>query len=155
MTVALAVLIAAVGIGYALSRVARIRKELPELAEAEKKPKRKSKREKRLEQIRAEEPEYVPPSIDDLIAAEIAETGVKDIPGGEGLPAAVLLKVFRRDTATAETCPPAERRFVLADGVNAAEAGVDDVRLICEGHPITPLEAATTDGGDDAGPVAE
>ena len=132
--VALAILIAAIGIGFAMSRVSKIRKELPEFAEKQAKPKRQSKREKRLEQIRANEPEWVPPTIEDLIAEEIAETGVDRIPGGEGLDTAVLLKVFRRDTGVEEDCAPEDRRFELSAGVSPADAGVDDVKLLCDTH---------------------
>jgi hypothetical protein len=145
VTIAFAILIAAIGIGYAMSRVARIRKELPEFAEKEAKPKRQSKREKRLEQIRAAEPEYVPPSIDDLIAEEIADLGVDKIPGGEGLAPAVLLKAYRRDTHAADTCAPKDRRFVLAGGVAAGDAGVDDVQLVCAEHPDATAEADHSD----------
>jgi hypothetical protein len=145
IAIVLAVVIAAFGVGFAMSRVSKIRKELPELAEQSRKPKRQSKREKRLEAIRAAEPEWEPPSIEDLVAAEIEETGVDRIPGGEGLPTAVLLKVFRRDTTTAETCAPEDRRFVLAAGVHAADAGVDDVRLVCETHTASS-EATAEDG---------
>ena len=134
MPLAFAVVIAAIGIGYAMSRVMKLRNQMAELTEVEKKPKRQSKREKRLEQIRAGEPVYVPPSIDDLIAEEIAETGVDRIRGGEGLAIAIRLKAFRRDTTAAEDCAPEDRRFVVADGIGAADAGLDDVRIICEAH---------------------
>ena len=55
-TVAFAIIIAAVGVGYAMNRASRIRKQLSEIADIET-PKRQSKRQKRLEQIRAAEPE--------------------------------------------------------------------------------------------------
>ncbi|NIU21506.1 MAG: hypothetical protein GWN79_21620 [Actinobacteria bacterium] len=80
------------------------------------------------------------PSIDDLIAEEIRETGVDRIPGGEGLETAVLLKVFRRDTTVAETCAPEDRRFELSAGVAPAAAGVDDVKLVCDRHPLPSAE---------------
>lgn len=135
MALAIAILLAATGIGYAISRLAKVRKEMPEFAERAKKPPRQSKQQKRLEQIRAAEPKYVPPSIDDLVAEEIADIGIDKVPGAEGLAPAVLLKVYRRDTPATEDCPPEQRRFVLTQGVDAASAGVDDVRLICDAHP--------------------
>lgn len=155
MPLAIAILIAAVGIGYAMSRVAKVRKELADIAEVEPRPKRQSRREKRLEQIRAAEPEYVPPSIDDLVAAEVADTGVDRIPGGEGVALAVLLKVYRRDTGVAETCAPEDRRFVITPGVAAADAGLDAVRLICASHPSSagvhgPETAGEKEFGDSA-----
>jgi hypothetical protein len=152
LSIALAVIIAAIGIGYAMSRITKMRRELPEFAEKEAKPKRQSKREKRLEQIRAAEPVYVAPSIDDLVAAEIADTHVDEIPGGEGLTSAVMLKVFHRDTAVAETCLPGDRRFVIAAGVEPADADVEDVKLICEGHSAEPLGS---NDGEEAAPPEE
>ena len=138
MPLAIAIVIAAIGIGYAMSRVVKIRKDLPELAEG--KPNRLSKREKRLEQIRAPEPEYVAPSIDDLVAAEIAEAGLDDIAGGQGVAPTVKLKVYRRDAPHIERCPPESRRYVLEADVDPSDAGVDDVRLICEGSPEPSAE---------------
>jgi len=110
VTVAIAILIAVAGIGYAMSKASKVRKELNEFADVEK-PKRLSKREKRLEQIRAGEPEYVPPTIDDLVSEEVVEIGADQIPGGEGLAPAVLLRVYRRDTAPDDDCAPADRRI--------------------------------------------
>ena len=137
VTVAIAILLAAAGIGYAMSKASKIRKELNEFADVEK-PKRLSKREKRLEQIRAGEPEYVPPTIDDLVSEEIVEIGADQIPGGEGLAPAVLLRVYRRDTAPNDDCAPADRRFVVADGIELGDAGLEDVRLLCMTHETAP-----------------
>jgi hypothetical protein len=148
--IAIAVLIAAVGIGIAMSRLTKVRKEFPELAEKAEKPKRMTKRQKRLEQIRAAEPEYVPPSIDDLIAEEIADLGIARVAGADDLSPAVALKVYRRDTPDMETCPPEDRRFVVAEGVDAATASVDDVRLVCDEHPVSgPDPSAPRTAGDD------
>jgi len=105
-----------------MSRVAKLRKEFPELAE--KKPTRQNRREKRLEQIRAAEPTYVAPTLDDLIAAETA--------GGAGLPPGVMLKVYKRDIDAAKACPHEKLRFVVAEGVQAEAADFDDVRLACD-----------------------
>ena len=165
VTIAIAILIAAAGIGYAMSKASKVRKELTEFADIEK-PKRMNKREKRLAQIRAAEPEYVAPSIDDLVSEEIIETGADQIPGGEGLAPAVLLRVYRRDTAPDDDCAPADRRFVVADGIELADAGLDDVRLLCTTHETAPpvdgmgvddAEANTTgiDDADEAGSDSE
>ena len=152
-SLAIAILIAAIGVGFAMSRVAKVRKEMAELTEAEPKPKRQSRSKKRLEQIRAAEPEYVAPSIDDLIIEEVTETGVDRIPGGHGLEVAVRLKVFRRDTPATDTCLPERRRFVLNEGVNAADAGLDDVKLVCEDHandePDTETDTDTDTDTDE------
>ena len=146
MTIAIAIIIAAIGIGYTMSRMSKIRKEMPELAETAKKPPRVSKRQKRLEQIRAAEPEYIPPSIDDLVAEEIAEIGIDRIPGAEGLAPAVLLRVFRRDTPDTDRCLPERRRFVVANDISPSEVDIEDVRLVCEDHPpIVPERGLDAD----------
>ncbi len=150
MAIALAIIFAAVGIGYAMSRMSKIRKELPELAAKAKKPPRMSKRQKRLEQIRAAEPEYIPPSIDDLVAEEISEIGIDRIPGAEGLLPAVLLRVFRRDTPDADHCLPERRRFVVANDIDPGDADIEDVRLVCQDHaPIAPQEGPDADHEDE------
>ena len=130
MSIVIAVAIAAVGIGYAMSRLAKLRKEFPELAD--KKEPRKSRRDKRLEQIRGAEPEYVAPSLDDLIAEEIADEGIDTIEGGVGLPPAVMLKAYKRDLAGVAGCPREKLRIVIADGVQPETAEFDDVRLTCD-----------------------
>lgn len=146
MRIAIAIIIAAIGIGYAMSRMSKIRKEMPELAETAKKPPRVSKRQKRLEQIRAAEPEYIPPSIDDLVAEDIAEIGIDRIPGAEGLAPAVLLRVFRRDTPDTDRCLPERRRFVVANDISPSEVDIEDVRLVCEDHPpIVPERGLDAD----------
>ena len=153
VTVAIAILAAAVGIGYAMSRASKVRKELNEFADVEK-PKRLSKREKRLAQIRAAEPEYIAPTIDDLVTEEIVATGADQIPGGAGLAPAVLLKVYRRDTAVGDDCKPETRQFVVGDGIEPADAGVEDVKLICDSHEPasdvndTAVENAALEGAD-------
>ena len=139
----IAIIIAAAGIGYAMSRVSKVRKEFPDLAA--KRPPRVSKRQKRLEQIRAHEPEYTPPSLEDLIAADIKEAGIDTIPGASGVPQGVILKVYRRDEP-AIACRHEELRFLVADGVEPGSAGIDDVRLICD----VPAEPAK-----DPSPAAE
>ncbi len=149
MPIAIAVIIAAVGIGYAMSRVAKLRKEFPELAE-KRKPTRQSRREKRLEQIRAAEPAYVAPTLDELIAAEIADEGIGDIAGSAGLAPGVMLKVYKRDMETVKACPRQKLRFVVADGVQAEAAEFDDVRLACdapaaESEPSGEANAQTED----------
>ena len=72
------------------------------------------------------------PSVMDLMRQEIEETGVEEIPGHEGLPGPVMLKVYRRDQATRERCAHNAYEFVIKDGVNPAEAMEDDVRLFCD-----------------------
>ncbi len=156
--VLIGIVLAGIGVGYAMSRASKLRKEFPELAE--KKPPRMSKREKRLEQIRASEPEFVPPSIEDLVAAEIAEQKIDEIDGAEGLDPAVMLRVFRRDEPVAHGCPRESLRFSIAGDVDPSEATIDDVRLVCDSPapPTTPepeMSARSDDSSDPGGSPPE
>jgi len=130
LAVVIAILLAAFGVGWAMSRASKLRKEFPELAD--KKPPRVSKRQKRLEQIRAAEPEFTPPSIEDLIAEEIKDAGIDRIEGAAAIQPTVLLKAYRRDEHLAKDCPGESLRFVVADGVEPEHADIDDVRLECD-----------------------
>lgn len=143
--VIIAILIAAVGVGWAMSKASKLRKEFPELAE--RKQPRKSKRQRRLEQIRASEPEFTPPSIEDLVAAEISDAGIDQVEGAGGLPPAVMLKVYRRDEEVAQQCPREKLRFIVADGIEPGEATIDDVALTCD----VPLPGDSVGDSSDAG----
>jgi hypothetical protein len=83
------------------------------------------------------------PSVMDLMRQEIEETGVEEIPGHEGLPGPVMLKVFRRDHAIREHCTHNAYEFVIQDGVDPAVAMEDDVRLFCEQCGELPQETGT------------
>ncbi len=93
---------------------------------------------RRQRQILASLPVDSPrPTIDDLVEAEIEETGVRRIPGHEGLPIPTMLKVWHRDRPHL-TCDPTALRFVVATGIDPTVADVDDVHLACpEENPET------------------
>lgn len=69
------------------------------------------------------------PTLDDLIVEELEETGAARIPGAAALPPAVTLRVYRRDRPRFEAVPIDRLRFLVADGVVAGEATIDDVTL--------------------------
>jgi hypothetical protein len=143
--------------GFLYVRMLRARKENPEFEGIER-PKRLSKRERKLQQLREFEDSIPPrPTIEELIEAEIRDTGVDRIPGGDGVAVPIRLKVFHRDTHVRTGCADDGLRFLVTEGVDAAEATVDDVMLVCD----VPAEAASrsnpdlTTVRDDAGAVPE
>lgn len=80
----------------------------------------------------------------DLVRQEVADTGIDHIAGGDGIDVTVRLRVWHRDESTRLLVEgnPDRLRFVLADGVDPAEADVDDVRLVAAAEEgATPDEA--------------
>ena len=71
------------------------------------------------------------PTVMDLVREEIAETGVERIPGHEGLPDHVMLKVFKRDRLIRERCTHDSFQFVIRQDVSPPDALEDDVTLFC------------------------
>ena len=74
------------------------------------------------------EPDPEIPTLMDMVRAEIEELGIEEIPGGEGVGGAVLLKVYRRDWKATWTQDGLE--FRVAEGVDPGAAEEADVVLI-------------------------
>ena len=81
------------------------------------------------------------PTVMDLVREEIEETGVERIPGHEGLPGHVMLKVFKRDHLIRERCTHDSYEFVVRDGVSAPDALEDDVTLFCSRCGVVETDA--------------
>ena len=75
------------------------------------------------------EPDPEIPTLMDLVRAEVDDLGLEEIPGGDGVGAAVLLKVYRRDRPAA--CEHEEIEYRVAEGVDPETADEDDVVLYC------------------------
>lgn len=126
-------------------------------------PKRMSSRERKLAKIKEFEESIPPrPTIQELMAEEVRETGVDQIPGGDGLEIPVRLKVWHRDVHVRRGCADGALRFVLSEGVDRATANEDDVMLVCDEVADVSADGATgTDApsADDApitdGPIAD
>lgn len=69
------------------------------------------------------------PDIVELVADEVRETGIGELPGAAGIDPVVLLKVWKRDR---DGCGDGDQRFVLADGVNPTDATEATVTFECE-----------------------
>ena len=128
MTIAVAVVISVAALLYVFNlmqraRAANARADAP-------KEKRKSRRERKLEKLREFDPLPEPKSMFEIMMEEAADLGVDEIAGGDGLETPVKLKVWRRDEAVRASCA-GEIRYAISPGVEAPQATVDDVRLIC------------------------
>lgn len=102
-----------------------------------------SRRQRRI--LSAMEPDPEIPTLMDLVREEIAELGIDNIPGHEGISGPVLLKVYRRDYRVREQCPHDGYGYVVAEGVRRDEAMESDVWLHCEQCGGTISEAETLD----------
>ena len=69
------------------------------------------------------------PDIIELVNQEVAESGITDLPGAEGIDPVVLLKVWKRDRSD---CGDQPGHFVVADGLEASAATETDVTFLCE-----------------------
>ena len=114
--------------GVLLART-RQRARPEEPAAVPKIPATASRRQRRI--IETLEPPPAIPTLMDLVREEIAELGIHDIPGSEGVSDPVLLKVYRRDVEIKEHCPHGACGFVVKEGVSRSDAGDNDVRLYC------------------------
>jgi hypothetical protein len=89
-----------------------------------------SRRQRKLEAYRAANPDPEIPSIIELMQQEAEETGVNEVPGGEGIQVPIKLRVWRRDALVREACTTGVR-FEIAAGVEPSAATEDQVHLIC------------------------
>ncbi|MDJ0792321.1 MAG: hypothetical protein QNJ71_10535 [Acidimicrobiia bacterium] len=81
-------------------------------------------------------------SIVDLIDAEVTELGLRSIDGAEGIPPEVLLKTWSTNESVHD-CAHHQLRYVLAPGVEPADADHTSLELICDRS--APLDARQTD----------
>ena len=136
-----AALFASMGIAGVLLARARSHAKPDTTEAAPKLPPSASRRQRRILETLTPPPEI--PTLMDLVRMEIADLGIENIPGHEGISGPVLLKVFRRDHALLEQCPHGTCGYVVAEGVRRDEADEDQVRLFCEQCVGTDPEAET------------
>lgn len=118
-------------------------------------PRPLSKRQQRI--VATLEPDKEPPSIEDLVAAEAKDTGVNDIPGGDGLDVSLKLRVYWRDEIVRQGCTDGVLEFRIEAGVDPAAAETDDVRLVCVrgGNSTKASEPASRPEASPAPDVAD
>ncbi len=71
------------------------------------------------------------PDIFELVAEEVRESGIADLPGANGIDPVILLKVWKRDR---EDCPEETGTFVVAEGMEPSNATETDVTFECDGE---------------------
>ncbi|MDJ0664176.1 MAG: hypothetical protein QNJ75_06420 [Acidimicrobiia bacterium] len=122
----------------------------PKEEEEEKRayPPSASRRQKKI--LAQFEPDPEIPTLMDMVRAEIEELGIEEIPGGEGVGGAVLLKVYRRDWK--DTWSQDDIEFRVAEGVDPGAAEEDDVVLIGKEGAEPPEDDET---GSDSGQGSE
>lgn len=129
--------------GFFFFRMLQSRKDNPEY---EKPQRRMSSREKKLAKLEAFDDNIPPrPSIQELMAEEVRETGVDQIPGGEGIEHPILLKVWHRDEHVRAGCTDGALRYVILEGVEPAAATEGDMRLVCDEAAPGPTAGPTSD----------
>ena len=154
-------IIVAGGVMVTLSR--RTRTKMQESAAEEvappEKPRSLSRRQQRI--VSTLEPTKELPSIEQLVAEEARETGVNEIPGGEGLDVSLKLRVYWRDEVVRQGCSDGVLEYRVDDGVDPAQAETEDVRLVCVRNgvvqapePLPAEDPIEADGNSpDAGDV--
>ncbi len=147
MATLLAVVIAAALLLFVFSKLQGARAKLR--PEGEEVTPKKGRRQRKLDEIRANDPPFEPKSAFDVMLEEVADLGLDDVPGGQGIDAPVRLKVWKRDAAVRASCNDSVR-FVVHNRVEPEAAKVDDVRLECNTGADTPDAADTTTIGSGA-----
>ena len=133
-------ILVAVGVLVFLNR--RTREKMREATVGEtapQKPKQLSKRQQRI--VSTLEPDKPIPTIEDLVAAEAADTGVNEIPGGADLDVSLKLRVYWRDEVVRRGCSDGRLEFRIDDGIDPATAETEDVRIVCVRGDATPPPA--------------
>lgn len=90
----------------------------------------RTRKRQALEDLEKEREAFKPPDILELVRQEVVELGLDQLEGAEGIDPSVLLQVYRRDEDNCEE--GATKRFVVADGVDPANADPDTVSLSCD-----------------------
>lgn len=90
----------------------------------------RSRKQQAIDDLEREREATQAPDILELVHEEVTDLGIDSIDGAEGIDRSVLLQVYRRDEANC--ADGASRRFVLADNVDAGDAGPDTLSLVCD-----------------------
>ena len=68
----------------------------------------------------------------ELVESEVSALGLDTIEGAHQIPHSVLLKIWSDSQSVVDACSDrSDLRYVVADGVDSAEADDQDVTLIC------------------------
>jgi len=148
----------AMGVMVTLAKRTRDRAQEVLLEDQPSGPKPRTRRQQQLVANMAPSPEI--PTIEQLVAEEVAATGVNDIPGGDGLDVSLRLRVYWRDEVVRRGCDDGHLEFRVDAGVDLDAADTDDVRLVCVrdgveiAAPATDSEHAVEGSGGTGKPTA-
>ena len=109
----------------------RTRERMRETMVAGEDPPLQPRTRRQREVLTTMQPAKPAPTIEELVAAEAADTGVNDIPGGDGLDVSLKLRVYWRDEVVRRGCEDGRLEFRVADDVDSENADTGDVRLVC------------------------
>jgi hypothetical protein len=71
----------------------------------------------------------------ELVESEVSALGLDAIEGADQIPHGVLLKIWSDSQSVVDSCSDrSDLRYVVADGVDPAEADHQDVTLECTNH---------------------
>lgn len=85
--------------------------------------------------LQREKEALAPMSLRALAEEEARDLGLHDMPGAQGVPPVVLLKVWKSHEELRLRCPSEDLlEFVVADGVDPADATEPDVYVRCKGQ---------------------
>ena len=90
----------------------------------------RNRKQQAIDDFEREREATKPPDILQLVREEVLELEIDSIDGADGIDPSVLLQVYRRDEVNC--ADGAAKRFVLADKVDAGDAGPDTVSMVCE-----------------------
>jgi len=96
--------------------------------------------------LKLQQDQIEPFDIHSLVTDEIADPGLRSIPGATGIPASVLLKTWKDNIETANGCPSRDLlSFVVTPGLDPSEALDSDVTLVCDADTIAAQDAPVED----------
>ena len=130
VVVVVALLIAVVVVGVVLSRMTSQRKK------------------DAVESLEAERKAIESQTILDIVAAEVADLGLRDIDGSADIPPGALLRGWSDADPTLHAEQRSHLRFVVRDGIGAEDAEIGDVRLE-RSDPATSDPTVDDAGGDE------
>jgi hypothetical protein len=92
-----------------------------------------ARKKEAIADLQVQQDQIAPFDIHALVAAEVADLGLRSIKGSTGIPASVLLKTWKEGVEIVNECPSRDLlSFVVTAGVDPSEALDSDISLVCE-----------------------
>jgi hypothetical protein len=92
-----------------------------------------------IKDLQREKEALGPVSVQALAEEEAADLGLAGVAGAQGIPAVILLKVWKSNASVVDRCPSKDQlRYQVAAGVEPSQATEPDVTLVCESELVQP-----------------